>query len=138
LQYERGAVRNRLLIDAGGRCDVAGVYGANATLRRVEPNLYRDTATGRYVETRYWWEYAYGETALVVSVKPPSTIGELSSYEELWLRQGSEQSACRVASAGASIRPPAKIAATDYRAAVHEAALRGSPPRALLAARPGG
>ena len=86
LRYDgRGNANNRLLFDTGGlsntSCQVAGVYTANASLRRVDQDLYRDLNGGGYVVTQYCYVYVYGEDALVLSDR----VLFLDSHEECQL-----------------------------------------------------
>ncbi len=69
LKYEPYSYSNQLIFDSGNRCPVRGVYRANAELRRVSEDLYRDSISGGYLKTFGCYVYAYGEPALVLSDK---------------------------------------------------------------------
>ena len=66
LQYEPGAFDNRLFFSDGGDCMVSGIYPTNATLQRVNQDVYLDTRSGYYLQTQFCYVYAYGEDALVL------------------------------------------------------------------------
>jgi hypothetical protein len=67
LRYVQGAGDNRVFFSDRDDCAVSGVYRTNATLQRVAQDLYKDTRTGGYIQTRYCYVYAYGEDAMVLS-----------------------------------------------------------------------
>lgn len=57
----------RLLFStSNSTCDVRALYRPNASLTRVEHDLYRDARTGYYLRTRFCYVYAYLEDALVL------------------------------------------------------------------------
>lgn len=67
LSYQQGSASNRVYFPSSNdSCAVRGVYRPNLSLTRVDSDLYRDDNTRRYLRTRYCYEYAYGQDAIIL------------------------------------------------------------------------